>query len=81
MAASSAAFVTVLGCVTGVLSGLVASWVLAPLYGPPGERAAHLFVAPWAVMAALVVVVPLLTAAAAYLTTRRQVPLVRRTDS
>lgn len=79
MAASSAGFVTVLGCATGVVSGLVASWVLSPLF-QRGAANGHLFVVPWAEMAALVLVVPLLTAATAFLTTRGRVPLVRRTD-
>ncbi|MFN8158694.1 MAG: ABC transporter permease [Candidatus Nanopelagicales bacterium] len=79
MAASSAGFVTVLGCTTGVVSGLVAAWVLTPLF-LRGSDNGHLFVVPWGVMAALVVVVPLLTAGAAFLTTRGRVPLVRRTD-
>ena len=79
MAASSAGFVTVLGCTTGVVSGLVAAWVLTPLF-LRGSENGHLFVVPWGVMAALVVVVPLLTAGAAFLTTRGRVPLVRRTD-
>ena len=80
VAASSAGFVTLLGCTTGVASGLVASWVLSPLFGPAGDRAQHVFAVPWMVMGALVVVVPLLTAAAAYLTTRSRIPLTRRPD-
>lgn len=79
IAASSAGFVTVLGCVAGVVSGLVAAWVLSPLF-QRGADNGHLFVVPWAEMAALVLVVPLLTAATAFLTTRGRVPLVRRTD-
>jgi putative ABC transport system permease protein len=76
MAASSAGFVSVLGCVAGAVSGLIGARVLLPLASELQGR----FVTPWAMLAAVMVGVPLLTAAVAWLTTRSDVPLVRRVE-
>jgi putative ABC transport system permease protein len=76
MAASSAGFVSVLGCATGAVSGLIGARVLLPLASELQGR----FVTPWAMLAAVVVGVPLLTAGVAWLTTRSTVPLVRRVE-
>jgi putative ABC transport system permease protein len=74
MAASSAGFVSVVGCAAGAVSGLMGARVLLPLASELQGR----FVTPWAMLAAVVVGVPLLTAGVAWLTTRADVPLVRR---
>lgn len=76
MAASSAGFVSVLGCVAGAVSGLIGARVLLPLASDVRSG----FVTPWAMLAAVVVGVPLLTAGVAWLTTRSDVPLVRRVE-
>lgn len=77
IAASSAAYVTVLGCLTGAVSGLVAARVLVPLFV---RSDADLFRIPWLMVAFVVVAVPVLTAAVAFVTTRSTVELTRRTD-
>jgi putative ABC transport system permease protein len=76
IAASSAAYVTVLGCVTGAVSGLVAARVLVPLFV---RSTGDLFRVPWLMIAFVVLAVPLLTAAVAFATTRSTVELTRRT--
>ena len=76
IAASSAAYVTVLGCVTGAVSGLVAARVLVPLFV---RSTGDLFRVPWPMIAFVVLAVPVLTAAVAFVTTRSTVELTRRT--
>jgi putative ABC transport system permease protein len=76
MAASTAGFVSILGCAAGAMSGLIGARVLLPLASELQGR----FVVPWAMLAAVVVGVPLLTAGVAWLTTRSDVPLVRRVE-
>lgn len=76
IAASSAAYVTVLGCVTGAVSGLVAARVLVPLFV---RSTGDLFRVPWPMIAFVVLAVPVLTAAVASATTRSTVELTRRT--
>ncbi len=76
IAASSAAYVTVLGCVTGAVSGLVAARVLVPLFV---RSTGDLFRVPWPMIAFVVLAVPVLTAAVAFVTTRCTVELTRRT--
>jgi putative ABC transport system permease protein len=76
MAASSAGYVSLLGCVVGALSGLVAGRLLLPLAQPDTT-----WRTPWLVLVLIVVVVPLLTAGTAWVTTRSKVEMVRRLDS
>jgi putative ABC transport system permease protein len=75
MAAASAGFVSGLGCLVGAVSGVLGVVVLMPLVtsGP------SLLVLPWVTVAVVVVAVPLLTMATAWLTTRPTLPLARRT--
>ncbi len=64
------------GCAAGRPVGARGGLVGArPALRPPGERAARLFVAPWALMAALVVVSRCSPPLSPGLTTRPQVPL------
>jgi putative ABC transport system permease protein len=78
LGAATAGYVAVLGCVVGSVSGLLGSFVLVPLvnHGYGGT-----WVMPWAMLGVVLVGVPLLTSAAAWLTTRSTVPLTRRTDT
>ena len=77
IAASSAAFVSALGCAAGVAAGLLAARILVPLLN--GSSTSTPFVLPWLMIGLLVVGVPLLTAAVAFTTTRSRVVLTRRT--
>ncbi len=78
MAASTAGFVTALGCAAGVVSGLVVARLLVGLFYAVGGRA---FEVRWGLVAFVLVAIPLLTAAVAWLTTRSRVAIPRRTDS
>jgi putative ABC transport system permease protein len=77
MAASSAGFVALLGCATGAVSGLVIARVLLPLFSSGGDGQ---LVIRWPIVAFIVVAIPLITAGAAWLTTRSRIVLTRRTD-
>ena len=77
MAGASAGFVAALGCVAGAAAGLVAARVLVPLTTVSGSSP---FVTPWAMLGLIVVGVPLLTMAVAWLTTRSHVAMTRRAD-
>jgi putative ABC transport system permease protein len=76
MAGSSAGYVSLLGCVVGTASGLLASRLLLPLAEPSGT-----WQTPWLVVVLIALVVPVLTAGAAWVTTRSRVVLTRRLDS
>jgi putative ABC transport system permease protein len=76
IAAASAGYVSLLGCTVGAVSGLAAAWVLIPLL-----RGAPTWVTPWQAVVGVIVGVPLVTTAAAYLFTRSRVEMVRRLDS
>ncbi len=78
IAAAQAGVVATLGCTTGAVSGLVVAYLLVGLFYASGGRA---FEIRWWLVAAVVVGVPLVTAAAAWLTTRSRVTIPRRTDS
>ena len=78
MAASTAGFVSALGCAAGVVSGLVVAKLLVGLFYTVGGRA---FEVRWPLVAFVLVAIPLLTAAVAWLTTRSRVVIPRRTDS
>lgn len=78
MAASTAGFVTALGCAAGVVSGLIVAKLLVGLFYAVGGRA---FEVRWELVAFVLVAIPLLTAAVAWLTTRSKVVIPRRTDS
>jgi putative ABC transport system permease protein len=78
IAASSAGFVSLLGCVVGAAAGLLAARVLVPLLT---RFRGEVFVTPWLSLALVVLAVPLLTAAVAFVTTRSRVVLTRRLDS
>ncbi len=75
--ASSAGFVAALGCTTGVASGLVLAWLLNPLFNRFGSSTV---VVHWWLVAFVLVGIPLVTAGAAWLTTRSRIPLTRRPD-
>lgn len=75
--ASSAGFVAALGCATGVASGLVLAWLLNPLFNRFGSATV---VVHWWLVAFVLVGIPLVTAAAAWITTRSRIPLTRRPD-
>jgi putative ABC transport system permease protein len=77
MAGASAGFVAALGCVAGAAAGLAAARVLVPLTTVSGSAP---FVTPWAMLGLIVVGVPLLTMAVAWLTTRSHVTMTRRAD-
>ena len=78
MAASTAGFVTALGCAAGVVSGLVVARLLVGLFYAVGGRA---FEVRWGLVAFVLIAIPLVTAAVAWLTTRSRVTIPRRTDS
>jgi len=78
LGAATAGYVALLGCTVGVVSGLLGAYVLVPLLN--GSVRGY-WVTPWAMIALVLVGVPLITAAAAWLTTRSSVPLTRRTDT
>lgn len=78
MAASTAGFVTALGCATGVVSGLVVAKLLVGLFYTVGGRA---FEVRWDLVLGVLVLIPLLTSGVAWLTTRSRVVIPRRTDS
>ncbi len=78
IAASSAGFVAALGCAAGVVSGLVVAKLLVGLFTFAGGR---VFEVRWPLVATVLVVIPLVTAGAAWLTTRSRVIIPRRTDS
>jgi putative ABC transport system permease protein len=82
-AASSAGFVTGLGCLVGAASGLVVAWVLLPMLGDVDVSGALVrgpFVVSWTAIGFVVVAVPLLTSAVAWATTRSRIVLSRRPD-
>jgi putative ABC transport system permease protein len=82
IAAATAGYVAGLGCLVGAASGLIGSYVLLPLLTDGrGFGASHTWSVPWPMVGLIVVVVPLITAGAAWLTTRSRVPLTRRMDS
>jgi putative ABC transport system permease protein len=82
IAAATAGYVAGLGCLVGAASGLIGSYVLLPLLTDGrGFGASHTWSVPWPMVGLIVVAVPLLTAGAAWLTTRSRVPLTRRMDS
>jgi putative ABC transport system permease protein len=78
LAAWSAGYVTALGCLVGAVSALAAVRLLAPALGSWGDAPP---VTPWTALGLVLVGVPAATAAVAWATTRRRVPLARRTDS
>ena len=77
IAASSAGFVATLGCAAGVVSGLVLAWLLNPLFNRFGAQTT---VIHWWLVAFVLVGIPLITAGAAWLTTRSRIVLTRRRD-
>jgi putative ABC transport system permease protein len=77
IAASSAGFVAALGCAAGVVSGLVLAWLLNPLFNRSGSQAT---VIHWWLVAFVLVGIPAITAAVAWLTTRSRITLTRRRD-
>jgi putative ABC transport system permease protein len=79
IAASSAGFVAAVGCAAGVVSGLVLAWLLTPLLSSGGPTAAVVVVSWWLV-AFVLVGIPAVTAAVAWLTTRSTITLTRRRD-
>ncbi|MFN8167900.1 MAG: ABC transporter permease [Candidatus Nanopelagicales bacterium] len=78
MAASTAGFVSALGCAAGVVSGLVVAKLLVGLFYSVGGRA---FEVNWPLVAFVLLAIPLVTAGVAWLTTRSKVVIPRRTDS
>jgi putative ABC transport system permease protein len=76
MAAASAGYVSLIGCIAGAASGGLAGWVLIPLL-----NGATTWRTPWAMVLVVAVGVPLLTAAVAWLTTRNRIGLTRRLDT
>jgi len=70
IAASSAAFVSLVGVGAGAFSGLIAARLLVPLFISRGEGA---FVTPWSMLLLVVVGVPLLTTGVAWSTTRSRI--------
>ena len=78
MAASTAGFVSALGCAAGVGSGLVVARLLVGLFYTVGGRA---FEVRWDLVLGVLVLIPLITAGVAWLTTRSRVVIPRRTDS
>jgi len=76
-AASSTGLVSGLGCATGAVSGLVLGRLLAGLVIGTGGR---VFSVQWTLVLAVLVLIPLLTAAVAWATTRSRIVLTRRTD-
>ncbi len=90
-AAASALVVAGLGCVVGVVAGLVPGWALARLWGVGWQSGgagveghqipgSDFFTVPWLMLLAIAVGVPLITAAVAWTFTRSRIPLTRRTD-
>jgi putative ABC transport system permease protein len=77
IAASSAGFVATLGCAAGVVSGLVLAWLLNPLFN---RFSSQVVVVRWWLVAFVLVGIPLITAGAAWLTTRSRIVLTRRRD-
>ena len=77
IAASSAGFVAALGCAAGVVSGLVLAWLLNPLFNRFGSQTT---VIHWWLVAFVLVGIPVITAAVAWLTTRSRIVLTRRRD-
>lgn len=78
IAAATAGYVALLGCVVGAVSGLLGSYVLVPLVN---RGSGGTWQVPWAMLVVVLVAVPVLTAAVAWVTTRSSVPLTRRTDT
>jgi putative ABC transport system permease protein len=78
IAAATAGYVALLGCVVGAVSGLLGSYVLVPLVN---RGSGGTWEMPWAMLAIVLVAVPLMTSAVAWLTTRSDVLLTRRTDT
>ena len=77
IAASTAGFISLIGCVTGALTGLVASRLLVPLFT---KAQGSVFVTPWAVLGLTIVVIPLAVAGIAWLFTRSHIAMTRRLD-
>jgi putative ABC transport system permease protein len=77
IAASSAGFVSALGCAAGVVSGLVLAKLLVGLVATGSSR---VFAVHWWLVIGVLVAIPLVTAGVAWLTTRSRVVLTRRTD-
>ncbi len=77
IAASSAGFVAALGCATGAVSGLILAWLLNPMFNRFGSQTT---VIHWWLVAFVLLGVPLVTAGAAWLTTRSRITLTRRRD-
>ena len=74
--------ITVTGAVLGAATGLVigATLVLSQREQPDGVDPRWMVDVPWLWVAALVIAIPLLGAAAAWLVTRSRLPLARRLD-
>ena len=77
IAASTAGFIALIGCVTGALTGLVASRLLVPLFT---KAQGSVFVTPWAVLGLMTVAIPLAVAGIAWLLTRSHIAMTRRLD-
>lgn len=70
---------TLLGIVVGFGPGVAASWPLTSNdYEVSAGGATHVLDVPWLLLAALIVIVPMIAAGAAALFTRSRLPIVRR---
>jgi hypothetical protein len=75
IAASSAGFVSLVGCTTGAFTGLIASRLLVPLFT---KAQGSVFVTPWMMLAVSIIAIPVVVSAIAWLLTRSRVTMTRR---